>query len=69
MELTLIVDYFTTCESKDEILELVDGEGTFSNSTCNLPAMLLNSKFIEVDVSFATSSIFFIHSHHLFQMP
>jgi hypothetical protein len=24
MELTLIVDYFTTCESKDEILELVD---------------------------------------------
>jgi hypothetical protein len=69
MELTLIMDYFTTCESKDEILELVDGVGTFSNSTFNLPLMLFNFKFIKVDVSFATSSTFFIHSHHLFQMP
>jgi len=60
MELTLIVDYFTTGESKDEILELVDGGGTFFDSTFNLPPMLFNSNFIKVDVSFATSSTFFI---------
>jgi hypothetical protein len=45
MELSLIMDYFT-CESRDEILDLVDGGfgggGTFSNSTFNLPLVLFN---------------------------
>ncbi len=70
MELSLIMDYFT-CESKDEILELVDlgGGGHFPilHLICLLCCSI--SKFIEVDVSFTTSSTFLIHFHHLFQMP
>jgi hypothetical protein len=47
MKLSLIVDYFRTCESKDEILELVDGtrgggRGVVSNSTFNLLLVMLN---------------------------